>query len=355
MRLPLLLLILLSLVSPLYAQEASPTHAVGADFNGDGQGDVAVASSNGRVFLLLGQPNGSGLQTPQTHLVSGQPHDLIVADFTGDGLPDLLCNTGNRLVLLPGDKAKGLSEALALPTTFRQIVSATVGDFNGDDIDDIAVANWGPDLTVLLGRGDGTFLKPIVGRLPLDPFSVAAIDLDEDGTDEIAVSLVGNRKVVWARTTDGLLDLTGRLAFTGPIGYLTAGDFDGDGRDDLGAVGNDKFYLLTRKRGKLAEPTVHSAGHEALLQFVTAADLNGDGRDELLSTDLTSGRVVVPSGKPIDDGVYAWRAGAFDLDGDGKAEILIANVRHGTITIIESALDHPLKTIYSVDPNKPDG
>jgi VCBS repeat protein len=354
MRSVLSTLIVLLLTTTLLAQEASPTHAIGADFNGDGWGDVAAGSSNGRVFLLLGQ-EGNRLSKPQTYLLQGQVDELTVADFTGDGLDDLICSTGSRLALLSGEKNKGLSETHTLPTEFSQIISVTKGDFDGDKISDLAIACWGPDtLTVLRGRGDGTFLKPSVGQLPIKPFSVAAVDLDEDGQDEIAVSLVGNKKVILARFADGKLDLTDRLIFDGPIGFLTAGDFDGDGRVDLGAVGNNTFWILGRKRGELAPPISHSAGPKALLQFVDSGDLNGDGKEELFSTDLNIGRVVVPTGDQIDEGVFAWRASAFDLDGDGKAEIIVANVRLGTISVIQSALDRPVKTDYNVDPNRPD-
>jgi hypothetical protein len=351
MRCPIVILIVLFLSASLWAQESSPTHAVGADFNGDGRGDVAVGSSNGRLFLLLGQ-DGAKLGEPQTYLVSGQPDDLTIADFTGDGLPDLICNTGDGLALLAGNKNEGLSQAKSLDLKFRQIVSVDHGDFNADSIPDLAVANWGPDtLTLLLGKGDGTFGKPITAKLPIKPFSVTGVDLDNNGSDEAAVSLVGNKKVVLAKLAEGKLDVTGRIVFGGPIGYLTSGDFDGDGLDDLGAVGNDKFWLLTRKRGEL-EQTSRSAGPEALLQFGAAGDLDGDGKDELISTDLKMGRVVIPSGTPVDPGVYAWRASAADLDGDGKLEILVANVRHGTISVISEALNRPVKTNYNVDPNR---
>jgi hypothetical protein len=347
-----LLFLLLFLTSLSAAQEASPHHALGADFNGDGLTDIAVSSSNGRVFLMLGEA-GEPTGSPRTYLVPGSPDDLTIADFTGDGLPDLMCNTGRTLALFSGDREKGLLQPLVLEPEFRQIASLSSGDFNGDGKPDLAVAHWAPDgLTLFLGEGEGRFSEPITADLPVRPFSVVGLDLDEDGSDEAAVSMVGNKKVVHARLAGGQLDITGRLLFEGPVGYLTAGDFDGDGKDDLGAVGNDMFWTITRKRGKLAPPIGTSAGPEALLQFADAGDLDGDGKDELISTDLSRGAVVVRCGRPVDDGVFAWRASAVDLDGDGKAEILVTNVRHGTIGIIRNAMDVPFKQVYNVDPNR---
>lgn len=347
-----LFFLLLTLTLASAAQEASPHHALGADFNGDGLTDIAVSSSNGRVFLMLGE-TGEPTGSPKTYLVPGRPDDLTIADFTGDGLPDLICNTGRTLALLSGDREKGLLQPLVLEPEFQQIVSLSSGDFNADGKPDLAVAHWSPDgLTLFLGEGDGLFSEPITADLPVRPFSVVGLDLDEDGADEAAVSLVGNKRVVHAKLAEGKLDTSGRLLFEGPIGYLTVGDFDGDGKDDLGAVGNNMFWTVIRKRGKLAPPVGSSAGPDALLQFADAGDLDGDGKDELISTDLSQGTVVVRGGRPVDDGVFSWRAGAVDLDGDGKAEILVTNVRHGTIGIIRNAMDVPFKQVYNVDPNR---
>src|SRR5438105_4838204 len=57
------------------------------------------------------------------------------------------------------------------------------GDFNGDGIPDLAVANYGtyPDfqgaVSVLLGKGDGTFQSPQSYAVGSNPNSVAVVDL----------------------------------------------------------------------------------------------------------------------------------------------------------------------------------
>jgi hypothetical protein len=66
---------------------------VAADFNGDGHVDIAVVQGqsqrrNGVVLLFANAGDGT-LLAPVTYAIAGNPDAPIVADFNGDGLPDL--------------------------------------------------------------------------------------------------------------------------------------------------------------------------------------------------------------------------------------------------------------------------
>jgi hypothetical protein len=63
------------------------------------------------------------------------------------------------------------------------------GDFNGDGIIDLVTANHrGNDLSILLGKGDGTFGTPQRFRAGLFPAGVAVADFNRDGRADIAVA-----------------------------------------------------------------------------------------------------------------------------------------------------------------------
>ena len=91
--------------------------------------------------------------------VGSNPYTLAVADFNGDGIPDVVtANRGDNTVsvlLGNGDGTFEPQETFPTGTTPRAVA---VGDFNGDGQVDIVTANLGDDTaSVLLGNGDGTF------------------------------------------------------------------------------------------------------------------------------------------------------------------------------------------------------
>jgi hypothetical protein len=67
--------------------------------------------------------------------------------------------------------------------------SVAVGDFNGDGILDVAVANGNSDtVSVLLGNGDGSFQAPDIYAAGSGPSSVAVGDLNGDVAPDLAVA-----------------------------------------------------------------------------------------------------------------------------------------------------------------------
>jgi len=67
-------------------------------------------------------------------------------------------------------------------------ISPAIADFNGDGKLDVAVANYTDNtVSLLLGKGDGTFQQQVSFATGIQPVSVAVEDFDHDGRLDLAV------------------------------------------------------------------------------------------------------------------------------------------------------------------------
>ena len=177
-----------------YAVGSVPKALAIADFNGDGKPDMAVINeSSGTVSILLG--GGDGTFAAAATLVTGAvPTQIVAGDFNGDGQSDLaVTNLFNNSVRVFLGNADGTFQ---FPTTIdigAPAYGLAASDLNGDGKLDLVVTNaaggvTGHTLQVLLGKGDGTF-QPAVGYATgSDPFAVVIGDLNLDGALDLVVT-----------------------------------------------------------------------------------------------------------------------------------------------------------------------
>ena len=122
-----------------------------ADFNGDGNVDLAVANQFGPgVSILLG--NGLGAFSAATNFAAGVgPDDVVTGDFRGDGSTDLaVANASSHDVsILLGDGSGGFGPPSDFAMAFNPIggvdsvpVALAVGSFDKTGGADLAVANF---------------------------------------------------------------------------------------------------------------------------------------------------------------------------------------------------------------------
>ena len=164
------------------------------DFNGDGYSDLALLDfSTGEVQILLNDRTGGFILPPLSTGPSSAVVDVVVSDFNRDGRLDLALLDHSkkevRVLLGNGDGTFGAPQITTTPPP-GQPVNIAVGDFNGDGIPDVAVTKTGADdAAILLGDGTGTFSSSgqwsIGGGTPAD---LAAGDLNGDGLDDLVLA-----------------------------------------------------------------------------------------------------------------------------------------------------------------------
>jgi hypothetical protein len=161
------------------------------DFNNDGHLDLAVADLEGQVQILLGDGDAS-FNTGATLRAGDSPESLVAGDFNGDGNTDLaVANGGDSTVtILIGDGKGSFSANPTPPATNGLLGQIIVADFNKDGIADLAVTNNNElgTVTVLLGKGDGTFSPGILAVTATYPDALAVADFNGDGLPDLAAA-----------------------------------------------------------------------------------------------------------------------------------------------------------------------
>jgi len=355
------------------------------DFDGDGRDDLAIgapfeddapvadAGAVTIVYFAADLPVGSSsevvtLEGLTAETASGDDQfgrALATGDFDGDGFDDLAIGIpGRRVVLGGGGIADGAGAILLIygaaagldggnvaflhrdVTSFEGATAAgdelgaalAVGDFDHDGFDDLAVGAPGDDV---VGFDDNGAVNVLYGSA--DGLSLAR--------DQIWIQ----NDIVVNGDEDG--DRFGSA--------LAAGDFDGDGFDDLAVGVPFEDYLALADAGAIyqlvggaaglatgsgapfvVQETIAADGSEPGDEFgseLSAGDLDGDGLDDLLVaspredyddpsfTIVDTGRVHVLSGTA---GLGADPGAAQALDRDAFDQVVELGDRFGTTVAI---------------------
>ena len=273
-----------------------------ADFNSDGKADLAVTSVDQvTVTILLGNGDGTFTAAP-TLDTNGTPQSIAAGDFNFDGIPDLAVVNGESVSIFLGNGDGTFAATSSNPIAGSQLDYVAVGDFNGDGILDLVVTNASESgfLTILLGKGDGTFAALPTTSVGTSPVWVTVADFNGDGILDLAVAdydagASSTPLTILLGNGDGTFKANEGPSVPGlNFKQIVVSDFNQDGIADL-AVGEFWHGLLGICLGKgdgtFSAGIAESAESQLGSGYLAAADFNGDG---ILDLAVPSQDGVVP-------------------------------------------------------------
>ncbi len=254
-----------------------------ADFNGDGKPDIAYAFTAFSPFsgVLFGNGDGTFRLGATFPLLLDNVTYVATADINGDGRADIIYSS--PALIFPGNG----DGTFQTPVTVNACPSVSaVADLNHDGKADLVCGT-----SVLLSNGDGTFRASVT----VDPAEMANVllvaDFNGDGKPDLLLSLFEGLEVAVAPGKgDGTfgpdLPVPAEL-FSNPV----TGDFNGDGRLDLAGLCMRAGLLCTlagNGDGTFHGPVISSFTGILPGPLAATGDFNRDGK-----LDLVAGNAVL--------------------------------------------------------------
>lgn len=279
------------------------------DVNNDGNLDLALTHHDSPgVQIFLGAGNGRFSVAPGSPFMAhqgtkGHNHGLTLSDLNSDGNLDITTSNqdDNSVSVLLGNGRGSFAPASGSPFAVgRAPYPHAVGDVNKDGNLDVVTPNVGGDsVSVLLGNGRGEFRTAtnspisVAGR----PFYVAIGEVNGDGNADLMMThddinlmttLLGDGRGGFTAARNSQFDL-GRRGY-----FIVAADVTGDARTEVivGLLGGDSLVVLVSSESGYthAPGSPYRAG---LNPKVAIADFNGDGKRDIIAAGNDSSDITV--------------------------------------------------------------
>jgi hypothetical protein len=318
----------------------TPQYVCNGDIDNDGRMDIIVTSDAEKQLTVMrnkmpltyigGVLDDNSFEPGIKLRMDTLAYAVYVSDINGDGKQDILCTSkmGKRIYLFENKATAGgldstsFGQAVGLTLNANQLAEVVTSDLNLDGLPDIVVsANSSPGISKIILIKNNLSSKTITETAFTDtielatgvasndgPFGICVVDLTGDGKDDIVVTQGFNKTIALFKNTS---QPNGAISFSQPVFivtpkspyYVTSGDLNDDGKNDLAVTMQDSFVLILLNKQQLN--IMDTTGFERLFikpsqvndQFtqyyqIKIADLNGDGKNDIITTNWTSALLI---------------------------------------------------------------
>jgi hypothetical protein len=227
---------------------------------------------------------GNGASYP----AGSSPFGISSGDFNGDGLADLvvadhgsISAPGHTVSVLLGKPDGTFTPAVSFESNVSPVY-VSAGDFNRDAKIDIAsISSDSHSISVLTGRGDGTFNPPV--NYPTGPGSVGPLtvaDFNRDGSQDLAF-VANNSLNIMVQIPGGGFGPAATFPTTPGSADIVSGDVNRDGKLDLvmsSGTAKAVSVMLGNGDGTFGPPITSSAGFNPIPDSIALGDFNRDGK-----------------------------------------------------------------------------
>jgi hypothetical protein len=289
------------------------------DVNGDGKADLIspntyggwwayhLTNGNGTNFIPKRRTtaNGGSCYFPGQTLW-GTSQFTHVGDFDGNGYDDIVSPYGGNAYLYTFKQFDFSFEtdlcpsyhAVSINSSWGDYTYTFHGDFNGDGYDDLASA-YGTSVYMKFGSsnvatsGFTSATWSVANQWGQGVYTKAG-DFNGDGYDDIA-SMSGGTAYMKLSTGSGFTSTTWSISnLWGQGPYTFAGDFNGDGYDDIASCAGGTCYMKNSTGSGFTNPgniSVNSSWANAYRTHL--GDFEGDGNSDIASADYPSGNAYM--------------------------------------------------------------
>jgi len=341
-----------------FGTHLAPISIAVADFNGDGNLDIAVANrSSNDISVLLGKGNGTFAKAVNYSAGTGGPDpvSIVAADVNGDGKPDLIvADLGTKSVSVFINTGTGTFNPAVVYTVGNSPSAVAVADLNGDGFPDIAVTNSADNtVSILFNSGSGTFTAAGTYATDTTPSAVVIADFNGDGHNDLAITNQGSNDVsILLNQGSGtfaaaknycVANASGSCTAAAPVS-LVAIDLNADGFPDLAIAGSGATVsaLLNNGSGVFSLSSIISTSQQPLAiaggVYVTGGSPSlvvADGATnsfEIYSDNSSGG--LSPNPLSYFSGTKPDAIAVGDFNNDKKLDVVVANSSDNDVAVI---------------------